>query len=76
MHPFNVQRAQALQPDDYAPRSAFAKWYLEKCATDPLYPVKVLFFDEVYFTREGVFSTHNAHVWAEENPHAIRRRAV
>ena len=28
MHLFHVQRVQALQPDDYAPRIAFAHLYL------------------------------------------------
>lgn len=76
MHPFHMQRVQGLQPEDYAPRIAFAHWYLGMCATDPLFPAVVLFSDEASFTREGIFNTHNAQVWAEENPHVIRRRAA
>ena len=34
MHPFHVQRVQTLQSDDYAPRIAFAQWYLGKFTTD------------------------------------------
>jgi hypothetical protein len=26
------------------------------------------------FTREGLFSVHNSHLWARDNPHAIRER--
>ncbi|GFV57797.1 uncharacterized protein TNCV_3071761 [Trichonephila clavipes] len=72
MHPFHVVQTQ--QPEDYAPRVAFAQWYL--CATNPLFPDEVLFSDEASFTREGIFNTHNDHIWAVENPHAIRRRAA
>ena len=70
MHLFRVQHVQALQLDDYAPRLAFSQWYFRKCATDPLFPAKVLFSDEASFTREEIFKTHNAHIcaWAEANP--------
>ncbi|RZC42533.1 DDE 3 domain containing protein [Asbolus verrucosus] len=27
---------------------------------------------EAGFTKEGVFNAHNTHVWADENPHAVR----
>jgi hypothetical protein len=30
----------------------------------------ILFSDEAQFTRDGVYNTHNSHVWAEINPHA------
>ncbi|GFT04312.1 uncharacterized protein TNCV_1928731 [Trichonephila clavipes] len=76
MHPFHVQRVQTQQPEDYAPRVAFAQWYLGKCATNPLFPDEVLFSDEASFKREGIFNTHNDHIWAVENPHAIRLRAA
>ena len=70
MHLFRVQHVQALQLDDYAPRLAFSQWYFRKCATDPLFPAKVLFSDEASFPREEIFKTHNAHIcaWAEANP--------
>ena len=32
--------------------------------------------DEAYFTRDGVFSQHNTHVRALENPRTMKRRAV
>ena len=76
MHPFHVQRVQTLQPDFYAPCFAFAQWYFWKCATDSLFTAKVLFFDEAFFARKGIFNTHNSYGWAEENPHTIRCRAA
>ncbi|GFW87793.1 DUF4817 domain-containing protein [Trichonephila clavipes] len=45
------------------------------CYESP-FPDEVLFSDEASFTREGIFNTHNDHIWAVENPHAIRRRAA
>ncbi|GFT90599.1 DUF4817 domain-containing protein [Trichonephila clavipes] len=54
MHPFHVLRVQTQQPEYYAPRVAFAQWYLRKCATNPLFPDEVLFSDEASFTREGI----------------------
>ena len=74
MNPSHVQRVQALKQDDNVRRIAFAQWYLIKCAKDSLLPDKVLFFDEASFTKEGIFNTRNAHLWAKENPHTIRRR--
>jgi hypothetical protein len=32
----------------------------------------VLATDEAGFTKEGIFNTRNTHVWADENPYAIR----
>ncbi|KAL2731730.1 transposase-like protein, partial [Vespula squamosa] len=31
----------------------------------------ILFTDEVEFSRDGIMNFHNAHHWAEDNPHAI-----
>ena len=76
MHLFHVQSVQAMHLDDYLPRIALTQWYLGKCARDPLFPAKVLFSDETTYRREGIFNTHNAHAWAKENPHEIRRRAA
>lgn len=52
MHPYHVHRAQAFQSGDYAPRIAFAKWYLQKYAIDPRFIANALFTDEASFTRE------------------------
>ena len=76
MHPLQVQRVKALHTDDYAPCIAFAQGYLEKCAADPLFLAKVLSSDEASFTSRGIFNTHNAHMWTEENPRALRCRAA
>ncbi|GFV86692.1 uncharacterized protein TNCV_3137191, partial [Trichonephila clavipes] len=74
---FTCSVSRTQQPEDYALRVAFAQWYLGKCATNSLFPDEVLFSDEASFTSGRNFiNTHNDHIWAVENPHAIRRRAA
>ena len=75
MHPYHIQRVQLLNEDDFAPRFTFAHWYLEMCARDPHFPDTLLFTDVVTFTREGIFNSHNSHVWSTDNPHATSTHA-
>lgn len=74
LHPFRCQKVQALCPADFPARVAFATWFLQQDARDPDWSKHVLFTDEATFTREGVYNTHNNHVWADINPHATRTR--
>jgi hypothetical protein len=46
---------------------------LQKSADDRDFPARVLAADKVCFTRNGVVNFHNVHVWAQENPHAVRQ---
>jgi hypothetical protein len=32
----------------------------------------ILWSDKAAFTREGVFNSHNSHLWAQNNPHVTR----
>lgn len=72
LYPYHLQRVQALLPADHPARVRFAQWYLDQCRHDVNFPSYVLFTDESYFTRDGVFNQHNAHLWALENPHGVR----
>lgn len=76
MHPYHIQRVQLLEPADFAPRLTFARWYLQMCTRDRRFPSYIMFTDEATFTREGVFNSHNTHMWSEENPHATRTHAA
>lgn len=76
LHPFHVQRVQLLQPEDPPRRVAFAQWFLNRSAADMHFASSVLFSDESIFSREGMFNTHNAHMWALTNPHTTRPRAA
>ena len=59
LHPFHVQRTQALKQDDYILRVGFCQWFLQQSALQPDFAAHVLFTDEALFTREGVFNVHN-----------------
>ncbi|GFU53973.1 uncharacterized protein TNCV_3442571 [Trichonephila clavipes] len=69
MHPYHLQRVQAITPDDYPRRLNFATWYLQQTAENQTFPADVLFTDEATFTRSGMFNMHNSHLWAHVNPH-------
>ena len=71
-HPYHFQRVQELLPRDYLPRQQFSQWLLTKREANVNFLQKILFSDEAYFTREGVFNIHNSHLWNDANPHAIR----
>jgi hypothetical protein len=35
LHPYHVQRVQALQPNDYIRRKEFSEWAIQKCVDQP-----------------------------------------
>ncbi|GBM88140.1 hypothetical protein AVEN_125287-1 [Araneus ventricosus] len=63
LHPYHVQKVQALIPADYAPRVEFARWFLQQLAGHPDFSAHVLFTDKSTFTREGISNTYNLHVF-------------
>ncbi|KAJ4433205.1 hypothetical protein ANN_15462 [Periplaneta americana] len=70
LHPYHLQRVQALSPTDYPARVRFCQWFLQQCGVNPNFPTLVLFTDEAQYTRDGITNFHNQHVWAYENPRA------
>lgn len=44
-------------------------------AIDPNFPMYVLYINETTFLRDGVCSTHNGHLWDNQNPHATKIKA-
>lgn len=71
LYPFHVQQVQTLLPHDYAPRVVLCEWFVQKCLA-PNFLTTVLFTDEARFTRTAIINYHNQHIWADENPHAIK----
>ncbi|KAH0812983.1 hypothetical protein GEV33_009808 [Tenebrio molitor] len=53
---------------------AFCQWLLQKIDEEPNFLSIILTTDEAGCTRDGVFNSHNTHIWSEENPHQIRER--
>lgn len=74
LHPYHLQKVQALGERDPAQRLQFCNWL----AAQPNighenFAWRTLFTDEAQFTRDGINNLHNQHVYAEENPRAIVR---
>jgi hypothetical protein len=69
LHRYHLQRVQHLKPEDPPRRIAFCQWLLQKIDEEPNFLSIVLTRDEAGFTRDGVFNSHNTHIWSEENPH-------
>ncbi|KAK5648136.1 hypothetical protein RI129_003028 [Pyrocoelia pectoralis] len=64
---------QALQLEDHPLRLQFCRWFLQKHAEIQNFSSLVLATDEATFTRNGIKNSRNTHIWAVENPHAVRR---
>lgn len=75
LHPYHYTKVQALQPGDFPPRQQFCEWLLNMQENDPNFISNILWTDESYFSRDGIFNVHNNHQWAVENPHAVRAHA-
>jgi hypothetical protein len=73
LHSYHYSRSAHLFPDDRPLQMQFYEW-LHQHAADELLLHNILWWtDEACFTREGVLSVHS-HLWARDNPHAIRER--
>lgn len=75
LHPYHIQRVQALEPGDPPRRLVFCRWLRDKIQNHPDFLNNLLFTDEAGFTRDGIFNIHNTHVWSDENPHEILPRS-
>lgn len=73
-HAYHLQPVQGLQPGDELRRVNFCRWILNSLDNNRDFLSHILWTDELCFTRRGVVNFHNQHVWANENPHAIRPR--
>lgn len=72
MHPYHVQRVQALLPSDYQQRITFCRRMLRKMERNPNFFNKILWTDESSCRKDGYMNLHNLHHWAVQNPHATR----
>lgn len=71
-HPYHYTKVQHLHPGDQELRMEFCRWILRMHAQNHQFIFNIIWTDEAIFTRGGFFNTHNYHVWAERNPHALR----
>jgi len=70
-HPFHFQRVQGLLEADFAPRLQFSRWVLRAEEAEEYFAKRILFTDEAFFCRDGIFNIHNSHHWQVNNPHVI-----
>ena len=70
LHPYHVQKVQALEPADFPRRVIYCEWLLQQCRERPNFLNCILFTDEAEFTRNAVFNNHNTLIWSDENPYA------
>lgn len=72
---YHLQPVQHLHPGDEQKRLNFCQWLLHSIEVNPELLQKILWTDEATFTRSGIVNYHNMHMWANENPHAVRPRS-
>ena len=70
LHPYHVQKAQALEPVDFPRRVIYCECLLRQWREHPNFLNCILFTDEAAFTSTAVFNTYNTHTWSDETPHA------
>lgn len=68
-HPYHVRLTQTLEDRDYVRRLNFCRWANNQIRRDPFFFDRVLFSDEAKFDNMGGVNLHNAHYYAEQNPH-------
>lgn len=72
LHPFHLQKVQQFLPIDLELRLDFCRFINERREHDQNFHRQILFTDECCFTRRGMTNLHNEHIYADENPHAIK----
>ncbi|XP_023311154.1 uncharacterized protein LOC108917857 [Anoplophora glabripennis] len=65
---------QALDDGDAPQRLEFRRWLLEQHVQNDRFISLIVWSDETCFTRDGINNNHNEHIWALQNPHAVRSR--
>jgi hypothetical protein len=64
----SAEGAGSTRPQRFpSPRQIY--WFVHQSTEKSSFPAVVLFTDDSCFTREGIFSSHDDHVWAEASPH-------
>ena len=73
LHPYHIQKVQALESGDFLRRVIYCEWLLQQCRERPNFLNCILFTDEAGFTRNAVFNSDNTHIWSDENLHARQK---
>lgn len=73
-HDYKYTRVQKLEPGDYARRMQFCQWIVRENEEDENFTKNILWTDESFFTRDGIFNAHNWHYYDIQNPHLTWER--
>lgn len=73
LRPFHYTTVQELLPRDYDSRLEFCLHFINQHEADENFLRCILWTDECFFTKNGVFNSHNMHQWSNVNPHATWR---
>ncbi|KAJ8939148.1 hypothetical protein NQ318_010903 [Aromia moschata] len=73
-HPYHKTPVQDLLIQDPGSRIIFCWAVNTQRQLNENFANMILFTDEACFTRRGITNFHNEHVYADENPHAIKVR--
>jgi hypothetical protein len=71
---YHYTRVQQVQEEDYPRRIEFCRWLLQENELNPNFARNILFTAECSFSKKGMYSAHNWHFWAHENPNIITVR--
>jgi len=72
LHAFHYTHVQHLRPEDYQARKTFCEYFLRETDRDLRFPSRVIFSDELLFTREEISNSPNMHLWSDENPTRLK----
>jgi hypothetical protein len=71
LHPYKIKRVQELKEKDLPMRLEFARRCIAEIAKGDDWLPRILWSDEAHFHLHGGVNSHNAVIWAEENPHQV-----
>ena len=74
LHAYKLQIVQALKPDDYPRRAAFAEEILQCIDDDNDYLNSVFFSNKATFHVPGKVNKHNIRIWGSENSSEVVER--
>ena len=74
--PYKVTIHHQLSEGDQAQRASFARWFSQKCETDPAFLENIWFSDEAHFQLDGCVNTQNCRIWANERPDVVLEKPL
>lgn len=70
LHPYQFRRVQDVIGTDFSARSVFCSWINRNLRQNRSFLQRILWTDEIKFTRAGITNHKNDHLWCSANPRA------